>query len=101
MGGNLLGQTLCLLLSQGQVHVQVSPDGIKECGVAVCVGGAQTWARGFNKNGTFGLRIFVERAEVKFKIRKGNRGSSRIKGQIRVYWGAGFTVRMKTDESNA
>lgn len=44
-------------------------------------GGAQTWARGFNKNGMFGLRIFVERAEVKFKIRKGNRGSSRIKGQ--------------------
>lgn len=84
MGGNLLGQTFCLLPSQGQIHVQVNPDGIKEGGVALRlrVSGAQTWAS-------------VEeqvRAEVKFKIRKGNRGLSRIKGEIRVYWGAGFTV---------
>lgn len=57
-----------------------------------------------SKNGTFGrrpelgLKIFEERAEVKFKIKKGNRGLSRIKGEIRVYRGAGFTVRMKTHE---
>lgn len=71
------------------------------------MGGAQIWARGFSKNGMFGrraglgLRIFVDRAEVEFKIRKGTRGPSRIKGEIRVYWGAEFTVRMETEESNA
>jgi hypothetical protein len=45
-----------------------------------------------------GLKIFVERAEVKFKIRKENQELSRIKGEVRIYRGAGFMVRMKMDE---
>lgn len=48
LGGNLLGQTLCLLPSQGQVHVQVGPDGVKECGVTQFggeIGGDSDWAK--------------------------------------------------------
>jgi hypothetical protein len=51
VGGDLLGQTFCLLPSQGQVHVQVGPDGIKGCGVVLCVGGARTWVSSFLRTG--------------------------------------------------
>lgn len=31
LGGHLLGQTFCLLPSQGQVHVQIGPERTKGC----------------------------------------------------------------------
>ena len=52
----------------------------------------------FGRKPLLGLKIFVERAEVKFKIRKENQELSRIKGEVRIYRGAGFMVRMKMDE---
>lgn len=41
LGGNLLGQTFCLLPSQGQVHVQVGPERTKGCEVSQWVDGTQ------------------------------------------------------------
>lgn len=85
MGGNLLGQTLCLLPSQGQVHVQVGPDGVKECGVTQCVwgsdGGAQTGPSDFNvgENGTSG----------------GRAGSGKGVEEKNQGWGPGFTMRRR------
>lgn len=38
LGGNLLGQTFCLLPSQGQVHVQIGPERTKGCEVTQWVG---------------------------------------------------------------
>lgn len=35
LGGDLLGQTFCLLPSQGQVHVQVNPERTKACKVTL------------------------------------------------------------------
>lgn len=87
LGGNLLGQTLCLLPGQGQVHVQVGPDGVKECGVTQCVcggdGRAQTVPSDFNMgvNGTSGGRA---------GLGKGVEDKGRNQG-----WGPGFTMRRR------
>lgn len=40
-GGNLLGQTFSLLLSQGQVHIQVGPERTEVCEATRQVEGAQ------------------------------------------------------------
>lgn len=49
-GGNLLGQTFCLLPSQGQVHVQIGPERTKGW-----MGGAQAERCGWDKGKKWGL----------------------------------------------
>ena len=54
LGGNLLGQTFCLLPSQGQVHVQIGPERTKRCKVTQGVDGAQAERCGWDKGRNWG-----------------------------------------------
>lgn len=60
--GNLLGQTFCLLPSQGQVHVQVGPERTKRYKVTQCVDGAHAEEYGWDegKKWDLGRRPGVE-----------------------------------------
>lgn len=55
LGGNLLGQTFCLLPSQGQVHVQVGPERTKGCEVTQWVDGTQAEGYGWDEGKKWGL----------------------------------------------
>lgn len=75
LGGDLLGQTFCLLPSQGQVHVQIGPERTKGCEVTQWVGGAQAERCGWDKGKKWSLgEGQVQRSKVKVRVRRGDQG---------------------------